>query len=320
MQSGDSETKAISCCLLAHLLESQGISDGGIMELYHQAADLGLIVEVDFYMGWIYERGLYGVTKNPEEAQRYYERSIRRGFSAGAYSLAALMKSKIEEEDRGSDDRAEELYKFSVDRKVLKGLYRRAMSEELPPERQREYCRECLQVLEKQRPTNLLELHFAWMDKNNQLTAGENQEISALAGARISYDIRGFEQRFDKLLLSEKSGEKTFEDLLPMYEMLGEKGVSAAWVHIGKKYYEKKVQANIDKAISCFRQAIELGDKSGEALYRLGIIYETGTGIGGMTEKARKEEAKRFYREAAVKGHRHAKGAFDRLNSRCTIL
>lgn len=301
----DPETKAISCCLLARLIELNGESHEEIYELYRTAAESGSISEVDFYMGWILEHGLFGQRKNLDEAKTWYERAVRKGFSGAYFSLAEL-----------TSDAA--LYKISEDLGVIRALYKK--SKQIGSDKG--LFQECYRRLLNKRQTDLTEPYFDWMDKNNQLTETEQSEVKLCFESDYTISPESLLKIFNEKITEEKlliKDETLSEDkkrirfglLKNDFENLSEHGSSDAICHLGIWYLKGNlaVQADIKKAIQYLKEAAEKNHV--EAFYQLGLLYESGKGMEHKDVK----QAIVYFRMAADRGHSYAKSALNRLES-----
>ncbi|EJK43784.1 hypothetical protein THAOC_37737 [Thalassiosira oceanica] len=85
---------------------------------------------------------------------------------------------------------------------------------------------------------------------------------------------------------------------LAMIQTRVEKKDPTAINYLGKKYFfgDLGLQKDMGKVIELWTEAVELG--SIEALYNLGIVYDTGNGV-----KQDKAKAAEFYKKAAMQGH-----------------
>ncbi len=310
--SEDPKTKAISCCLLARLIELTRGSNEEIYQLYGMAAECGIISEVDFYMGWILEHGLFGQRKNLDEAKTWYEKAVRKGFPGAYFSLAELTSN-------------EALYKISEDLEVIRALYRK--SKQIGSDKG--LFQECHRKILNKRQTDLTEPYFDWMDKNNQLTEIEQSEVKVCFESDYTISPESLLKIFNEKITEEKlliKSEKLSEDekrirfglLENDFESLCEHGSSDAICHLGLWYLKGNlaVQADIKKAIQYLKEAAEKNHV--EAFYQLGLLYESGKGM----EHKDLEQAKICFRRAADGGHSYAKGALNRLESSsgCVVM
>ena len=87
-------------------------------------------------------------------------------------------------------------------------------------------------------------------------------------------------------------------DMLPMVQVRVEKNDPAAIYHLGQAYYHGKLglQKDMRKATELYGNAAELG--SIEALYNLGVLYDSGEEV-----EQDMATAVEFYKKAAMKGH-----------------
>lgn len=303
--SEDAETKAISCCLLARLIELNGGNNEEIYQLYRTAAESGIISEVDFYMGWILEHGLFGQRKNLDEAKIWYEKAVRKGFPGAYFSLATLTSN-------------ENLYKISEDLGVIRALYRK--SKQIGSDKG--LFQECHKRILNKKQTDLTEPYFDWMDGNNQLTQLEQSEVRVCFEADYTISQESLLKIFNEKITEEKLliKDEVIQDdqkrirlelLKSEYESLSKHGSPNALYHLGMWYLEGNliVAADIKKAIQYFKQAAEKNHI--ESFYRLGLLYESGKGM----ERKDLEKAKIYFRRAADGGHSYAKSALNRLES-----
>lgn len=304
----DDEVKALSCCLLAHFYEQQNGNDEEIFELYRNASEVEIFPEIDFYMGWIYEHGLYSKGQDLPTAQKWYEKSIRKGFAGGYFSLAKVLENQIPIIE--SRERILRLYRISEEREIMRGLFHHGQVETHAEEKIR-YFRICQAQLEHTMLTDLFIPYLQWMDKNNELTPEEVSTVSIFARSLTELDRNSLNTRFEELLQKERENGPS-ESIFFMYKELSSLGTPAALCRLGTWYLEGiYVQKNIRKAFEYFERAADLRSANyAEAQYQLGMLYEAGIGCEINLEKA-----KTLYKQAGEQGHIYAKGALNRLQS-----
>lgn len=314
IRDDDEEVKALSCCLLAYFYErnNEG-SDEEIFELYRDASEVRIFPEVDFYMGWIYEHGLYGVSKDLSAAQNWYESAMRKGYSGAYVSLASLLESQVPMIE--SEETILRLYRTSEERGSVRGLFHHSQVTKIPEE-QIKYSRLCLEQLQRKMPADLFVPCMPWLDKNNELSSEEITAVNVFARSLTELDRGSLHTRFEEQFRKERE-EGPSESVFLMYKQLASLNVPEALCRLGVWYREGiHVRKNIATALEYFEKAAEgQGKDCAEAQYQLGMLYEAGMGCATNREKAKK-----YFRLAADQGHSYAKGALERLqDSGCLI-
>lgn len=238
-----------------------------------------------FMLGQMYENG-EGIPEDRQKAERYFRQAAAAGHQRAGIALRRFAKKQSEHE------KAEEYFKQS-ENNFKSGDVRTALSQlELSAS---------LGYAPAQQKLGIFHLKKMLLDnpdpeKGARLIGKAAEQGFASAQyllARLYYE--GKEIRQDHQRSFEWCSKAAAQKYPQAVALLG-------------YFHRKGIGCIIDseEAMALFRQGIELGDA--ECLFQLAEMYRLGEGI-----EENQDEAKRYYRQAAAKGHKTARQYLDEL-------